>query len=207
VNVSVANASPPDVVQIWRLVDSARRCRDDGAVTAGARAGAETITSSTVSVTVLHILALILIGGLIWISILSLPLFLAGGLRWDDIRSLLLHYAYRSFTFEGDVIPGVRPSLERRLVIQAISPEDDARRALMTKAIAIAEQRRRPRSGKVRLRLRMSARMGQGLGMSLALQQTRWFTAPVLGRSVSVTKALAWASVPECTLKTMSRRE
>jgi len=54
---------------------------------------------------VLHILALILIGGLIWISILSLPLFLAGGLRWDDIRSLLLHYAYRSFTFEGDVIP------------------------------------------------------------------------------------------------------
>ena len=130
--------------------------------------------------TVLHILALILIGGLIWISILSLPLFLAGGLRWDDIRSLLLHYAYRSFTFEGDVIPGVRPSLGRRLVIQAISPEDDARRALMTKAIAIAEQRRR-RSGKVRLRLRMSARMGQGSGMSLALQQTRWFTAPVLG--------------------------
>jgi hypothetical protein len=132
-------------------------------------------------VTVLHILALIVIGAVIWITILSLPLFLVGGMRGDDLRSLLLHYAYKSFTFEGDVIPGVRPFLGTRLVIRALSREDDARRALVTKAITIAEQRRRPRSGKARLQLRMSTRMGQGSAISLALQDARWFTCPVLG--------------------------
>jgi hypothetical protein len=147
-------------------------------------------------VTVLHLLALIFIGALIWVSILSLPLFLVGGLRWDDIRSLLLHYAYKSFTFEGDVIPGVRPSLGTRLVIQVLSREDDARRALIAKAIAIAEQRRRPRSGKGPLR-RISTRVGQSSAASLALQQARWFTAPVLGarlraRSASDAPGRAW---------------
>ena len=75
----------------------------------------------------LHILALVFVGALIWIAILSIPLVLVGGLRWDDVRSLLLHYAYKSFTFEGDVIPGVRPFLGTRLVIRAFSREDDAR--------------------------------------------------------------------------------
>ena len=129
----------------------------------------------------LHILALVFVGALIWIVILSIPLVLVGGLRWDDVRSLLLHYAYKSFTFEGDVIPGVRPFLGTRLVIRALSREDDARRALVAEAIVIAEQRRRPRGGKVRLRLRMRARLGEGSAMSLALDQARWFTAPVLG--------------------------
>jgi hypothetical protein len=129
--------------------------------------------------TLLHILALVFIGALIWISILSIPLFLVGGLRWDDMRSLLLHYAYKSFTFDGDVIPGVRPSLGTRLVIQVLSREDDARRALVGEAIAIAEQRR-PRSGKLRPRLRMNIRIGHR-SMSSALVQARWFANPVLG--------------------------
>jgi len=130
---------------------------------------------------VLHILALVFIGALIWVSILSLPLFLVGGLRWDDLRSLLLHYAYKSFTFEGDVIPGVRPFLGTRLVIRTLSRKDDARRDLVTRAIAIAEERRPPRSRKVRLLLRVSARMGQSSAPSRALQHSRWFTAPVTG--------------------------
>src|SRR5262245_30573159 len=131
---------------------------------------------------VLHILALVFIGALIWVSILSIPLFLVGGLRWEDIRSLLLHYAYGSFIFEADVIPGVRPSLGTRLVICTFSREDDARRALVTRAIAIAEQRKPPRGRKVRLLLlRMSAGMGQSWAASRALQQSRWFTAPVTG--------------------------
>jgi hypothetical protein len=114
-------------------------------------------------VTVLHLLALLVIGALIWITILSIPLVLFGGLRWDDLRSLFLHYAYKSFTFEGDVIPGVRPLVGTRLVIRVLAREDDARRALVTKAIVIAGERRRPRSG------------------TIVLQDARWFSAPVLG--------------------------
>jgi hypothetical protein len=132
-------------------------------------------------VTVLYLLALIIIGGVVWFTLHALPLFLLGGLDWDDLRSVLLHHAYRSFTFEGDVIPGVRPSLGTRLVIRALSPEDEARRALVTKAMGATEQRRRPRSGRVRLLLRLSARLGQSSGMSRALVQARWFTAPPLG--------------------------
>jgi hypothetical protein len=128
-------------------------------------------------VTVLHILALAVIGALIWVSILTIPLVVFGGLRWDDVRSLLLHYAYKSFTFEGDVIPGVRPILGTRLVIRVLSREDDARKALVTKAMTIADERRRTRSGKARL----STRIGQASGMSLALQEARWFACPTLG--------------------------
>jgi hypothetical protein len=130
---------------------------------------------------VLHLLALIVIGALIWVSLLSLPLFLIGGLDWDDLRSLLLHYAYKSFTYEGDVIPGVRPGIGTRLVIRALSPEYDARRVLVTKAIAIAEQRQQPRSRRVHALLRVTTRMGQGSAISLAVEQARWFTTPVLG--------------------------
>lgn len=141
----------------------------------------------------LHLLALVFIGAAIWITILSIPLFLLGGMRWEDLRSLLVHYAYKSFTFEGDVIPGVRPSLGARLVIGALSREDDARRALVTRAIAIADERRRPRSGKIRL----STRIAQGWAMSLALEQARWFTSPPLGarfrpRSASAAPGRAW---------------
>lgn len=118
----------------------------------------------------LHILALVFIGALIWLAILSIPLFLVGGMRWDDLRSLLLHYAYKSFTFEGDVIPGVRPGHGTRLVIWAVSRDDDARKELVTKAIGIADERRRPRSN--------------SSAMSRALREARWFAAPPLGAQV-----------------------
>jgi hypothetical protein len=145
----------------------------------------------------LHLLALVVIGAVIWLTILSVPLVLFGGTRWDDLRSLLLHYAHKSFTFEGDVIPGVRPFLGTRLVIRALSRENDARRVLVTKAMATAEQRRRPLSGKVRLRLRINTRMDDGSAMSFALEQARWFTCPVLGarfrpRTASAAPGSAW---------------
>lgn len=124
----------------------------------------------------LYLLALIVIGALIWITLHALPLFLVGGLGWDDLRSVILHRAYSSFTFEGDVIPGVRPSLGARLVIRVLSPEYEARRALITKAMATTEQRSRPRSGRVRV-----LPMGQGSAMSRAVVQARWFSAPPLG--------------------------
>jgi hypothetical protein len=132
----------------------------------------------------LHLLALVFIGAAIWITILSIPLFLLGGMRWEDLRSLLVHYAYKSFTFEGDVIPGVRPSLGPRLVIRALSREDDARRALVTKAIAIADERRRPRSGKIRL----STRIAQGFGNVACPRAGPLVYLSPLGRSVSTAK-------------------
>jgi hypothetical protein len=146
---------------------------------------------------VLHLLALAFIGAVIWVTLHALPLFLVGGMGWDDLRSVLLHRAYRSFTFEGDVIPGVRPSLGTRLVILTLSREDDARRALVMKAMAASERRSKPLSGKVRPLLRMSTRMGQGAEMSRALEQARWFTAPPLGaqyraRSVAGARGRAW---------------
>lgn len=125
----------------------------------------------------LYLLALIVIGALIWITLHALPLFLIGGLDWDDLRSVILHRAYTSFTFEGDVIPGVRPSLGARFVIRALSPEHEARRALVAKAMATTEQRRRPRSETVRV-LR---RMGRGSATSRAVVHARWFSAPPLG--------------------------
>ncbi len=125
----------------------------------------------------LHLLALVLIGAVIWVTILSIPLFLLGGLRWDDLRSLLLHYAYKSFTYEGDVIPGVRPFVGTRLVIRTLSPEHDARKALVVEAIAIADERKPRRSAKTRLRLGMST----AAAMSVGVEQGRWFTAPTVG--------------------------
>jgi hypothetical protein len=121
---------------------------------------------------VLHLLLLLGLFVLIWVVLAFLLIGIIGGAGWDDLRSLLLYRAYSSFTFGGDVIPGMRPGRRTRLVIRAVSREDDARRALVTQAIATAEQRRRPRSGAVRLRLRMMrTRMGQASSMSLALRQ------------------------------------
>jgi hypothetical protein len=147
--------------------------------------------------TVLHLFALILIGAVIWVVLHALPLFLIGGLGWDDLRSVLLHRAYGSFTYEGDVIPGVRPSLATRLVVLALSPKDDARRAMVVKATAASEQRRKPTVGKVPVLLRMCTGMGQGAEMPRALVQARWFAAPPLGaqlraRSVACARERAW---------------
>jgi hypothetical protein len=33
-------------------------------------------------------------------------MYLVAGWRWSELRDLLLHDAYRSFTIEGDRIPG-----------------------------------------------------------------------------------------------------
>lgn len=123
----------------------------------------------------LYLLALLFIGGVIWFALHALPLFFIGGLDWDDLRSGILYHAYRSFTFEGDVIPGVRPSRLARLVIRTLSPEHEARRALVAKAMA-ATERRRPR----RI-LGMRARLGEALAMSRAVEQARWFTTRPLG--------------------------
>lgn len=126
----------------------------------------------------LYLVAIIVIGALIWIILHALPLFLTGGLNWDDLVSVILHRAYTSFTFEGDVIPGVRPSLATRLLIRIFSPEAEARRELVAKAMAASEQQRRGKSGRVRVFL---LRVGQRSATSRALVQARWFTAPPLG--------------------------
>lgn len=128
----------------------------------------------------LHLLAVLGIFVLIGVLFMSLPLILIGGLNWDDLRSVLLHHAYLSFTFEGDVMPGVRPGPGTWLVIRALSREDDARRALLTEAMATVEQRRRPRGGEVRLRLRVSTLVRQGSAMSLALERARGRNCPTL---------------------------
>jgi hypothetical protein len=146
---------------------------------------------------VLHLLALILVGAVIWVALHALPLLLIGGMGWDDLRSVLLHRAYGSFTFEGDVISGVRPSLVTRLVVLTLSREDDARRALVTRAMAASERRSRRRVGKVRLLLHIRPGTGKGAEMSRALVQVRWFAAPPLGaqfrvRSVACARERAW---------------
>ena len=89
----------------------------------------------------MQLLGYILLGAVIWVGLHVVPLFLIGGLDWDDLRSILLHYAYKSFTLEGDVIPGVRPFVGTRLVIRILSPKDDARTALVVKAMAVTEPR------------------------------------------------------------------
>jgi hypothetical protein len=146
---------------------------------------------------VLHLLALILIGAVTWVVLHALPLSFIGGMDWDDLRSVLLHRAYGSFTFEGDVIPGVRPSLGTRLVVQTLSLEDDARRKLVIKAMAASEPRNRPLVGKLRLLLRICTTTGQGAEMSRAIVQARWFAAPPLGaqlrsRSVACARERGW---------------
>ena len=128
--------------------------------------------------TVLYLLALVFIGAVTWVTLHALPLFLVGGMGWDDLRSVLLHRAYRSFTFEGDVIPGVRPSLWTRLVIRTLSREDDARETLVMKAMTASRPRRRPLIVEVRVPRRRSSAAGQGCAMSRALVQARWFASP-----------------------------
>jgi hypothetical protein len=146
---------------------------------------------------VLHLLALVLIGAVVWVALHALPLFLIGGMDRDDLRRVLLHRAYGSFTFEGDVIPGVRPSLATRLLVLALSPEDDARRALVTKAMVASERRSRPFVGAVRLLPRQCTDAGKGVEMSRRLSQARWFAAPPLGahfraRSLAYARERAW---------------
>lgn len=145
----------------------------------------------------LHLLALVVIGAVIWVTLHVLPLFLVGGMGWDDLRSMVLNRAYRSFTFEGDVIPGVRPSLAARLLVLTLSADDDARRALVVKAMAASGRSSRPLVGRAQLLVRRCAWTGQGAEMSRALVQARWFAAPPLGaqlraRSVGCARERGW---------------
>ena len=79
----------------------------------------------------IHLLALLVSFALIGLGLMIGVMVLVGGLRWDDVRDLLLHDAYRSFTFEGDRIPGLRPGFWARLTIRALSDPDDGRLLLV----------------------------------------------------------------------------
>ena len=129
----------------------------------------------------LYLLEMSVIFAVAMMALNLLPMFLFGVFEWDDIRSALLHYAYRSFTFDGDVIPGVRPSLGTRLVIRVLSYEDEAKRALVAKAMAATEPGTRPRRRPVRLSLRLSSRTGRGAAISGALVQAQRSPRPPLG--------------------------
>jgi hypothetical protein len=91
----------------------------------------------------LHLLALPVIYGLIWVAFVFVLFILLGGWDLDDMRSVLLYRAWRSFTHEGELIPGRRPSLVNRLVIRALSREDDAKKALVAAAMGVGGQSNR----------------------------------------------------------------
>jgi len=74
--------------------------------------------------------ALIALLALAGLALMFGVMVVAGGLRWDDVRDLLLHDAYRSFTFEGDRIPGLAPGFWARFVIRCLSDPDDLRLVL-----------------------------------------------------------------------------
>ena len=84
----------------------------------------------------LHLLG---IYALIYVVFIFLLFILLGGWDWDDMRSVLLHRAWNSFTYEGDVIPGKRPGLVARLVIRVLSREGEARKALVAIAMGAAD--------------------------------------------------------------------
>ena len=74
----------------------------------------------------IHLAALLAAFALIGLGLMFGVMVLVGGLRWDDVRDLLLHDAYRSFTFEGDVrvgavgVSGLPGEADERLVLRAI---------------------------------------------------------------------------------------
>jgi hypothetical protein len=74
---------------------------------------------------------LILIDALVGFAVLFGVMYLVAGWRWSDLRDVLLHDAYRSFTFEGDRIPGRAPGLAARTAIRWLSDPDDRRLALV----------------------------------------------------------------------------
>jgi hypothetical protein len=91
----------------------------------------------------LHLLALPVIYALIWAAFVVFLFILLGGWDLDDMRSVLLHRAWNSFTHEGELIPGKRPSPVNRLVIRALSREDDAKKALVAVAMGAVDQSHR----------------------------------------------------------------
>ena len=83
----------------------------------------------------LHLLALVGLGGLLLLALLVGLMHVAG---WNvgDGRDVLLGRAYGSFTHDGVLIPGRRPGRVVTLVIRLLSREDDGRRELLAAALA-----------------------------------------------------------------------
>ena len=75
-----------------------------------------------------------------FVVFIFLLFMLLGGWDWDDMRSVLLHRAWNSFTYEGELIPGKRPGLVPQLVIKALSREDEARKSLVAVAMGAADE-------------------------------------------------------------------
>ncbi|MGZ4314866.1 MAG: hypothetical protein ACXVRS_03415 [Gaiellaceae bacterium] len=78
-----------------------------------------------------RLLELIAIDVVVGLSSIFGVMYLVAGWRWGDLRDVLLHDAYRSFTFEGDRIPGLAPGLAARLVIRWLSDAEDGRLVLV----------------------------------------------------------------------------
>ena len=83
----------------------------------------------------LHLLALVALGGL-FVLALVVALMHVAGWRVGDARDVLLNHAYGSFTHDGIVIPGVHPGRAARLVIRLFSDDGDGRRQLLASAHA-----------------------------------------------------------------------
>ncbi len=79
----------------------------------------------------LRLLQLLAIDALVGFGFLFGVMVVVGGFRWSDVRDVLLHDAYRSFTFEGERIPGAAPGPLARLIIRSLSDPDDARLRLV----------------------------------------------------------------------------
>jgi hypothetical protein len=84
----------------------------------------------------LHLLLLAWIGGFYILAMVVVMMVTVGGWRVSELRQLVLNDAYRSFTFDGDLIAGARPSLFARATIRLLSNRDDPR--LETLALATA---------------------------------------------------------------------
>jgi hypothetical protein len=81
-------------------------------------------------------LVLLTVGFLVLMAAMYLvPWIIMAGIGADEVRNRLLCEWYRTFTYEGDVIPGVRPSRMTRLLIRAFSHEDDQRQELVVRAM------------------------------------------------------------------------
>jgi hypothetical protein len=74
-----------------------------------------------------HLLGLVALEAVVGLLFIFGVMYLVAGLRWSDIRDVLLQRAYRSFTFEGERIPGLAPGIAARLTIRWLSDPDDGR--------------------------------------------------------------------------------
>jgi hypothetical protein len=136
---------------------------------------------------VLELIGIVFLFAVIWVGLHALALVLIGGLDWDDVRSILLHYAYKSFTREGDVIPGVRPFAGTRLVIRILSPKDEARSALVARAMAATERRKPALGGFARLWARVFQAPEFAPGQPARARSPR-FATPVVGAVIRGTR-------------------